>query len=55
MTGKNKFFSENEKNKLMNSIKNTDYDDENETWDLSLELEHISILLRRNVLERNNE
>ena len=55
MTGNDKFFSENEKKMLMNSIINTDYNDENETWDLSLELEHISIVLRRNILEKNND
>ena len=49
-----KFFDENEKNELMNLIINTDYDDEDSTWDLALELEHMSIVLRRNVLENND-
>ena len=47
-----KFFEENEKNELMNLIINTDYDDEEKVWDLALELEHMSILLRRKVLEQ---
>ena len=47
----NKFFSENEKNDLMNQIINTDYDDEDEVWGLALSLEHVSIVLRRNILE----
>ena len=49
------FFSEEEKNKLMNFIINTDYDNEDDVWDLALNLEHISIVLRSNVLEKNNE
>lgn len=46
-----KFFNEEEKNKLMNSIINTDYDDEDDVWNLALELEHISIVLRRTILK----
>lgn len=49
------FFSNDEKNKLLNAIINTDYGDENEVWDLSLELEHYSIVLRRKVLEQDND
>lgn len=49
------FFSEEEKNKLMNFIINTDYDNEDDVWDLALNLEHISIVLRSNVLEKNDE
>lgn len=48
------FFSEEEKNKLMNFIINTDYDNEDDVWDLALNLEHISIILRRNILENDN-
>ena len=48
-----KFFSEDEKNELMNYIINTDYSDEDKTWDLALELEHISIILRGRVLEHD--
>lgn len=47
----NRFFNETERNELMNIILNTDYDDEDEVWNFALYLEHISILLRRNVLE----
>jgi len=47
-------FSEDEKNKLLNSILNTNYDNENEVWDLALELEHISIVLRRSILENDD-
>jgi len=54
MSRNNKFFKENEKNELMNSIINTNYDNEDEVWNLSLKLEHISIILRRNVLENDN-
>ena len=49
MTG-NKFFKENEREELMNLIINTDYDDEDKSWDFALELEHISIVIRRNIL-----
>ena len=49
-----KFFNEDEKNELMNLIINTDYDDEDKVWDLALELEHISIVLRRKILESSN-
>lgn len=49
------FFKENDKNKLMNSIINTDYDNEDDVWDLALELEHISIVLRRNILEQDEK
>ena len=49
------FFSDEEKNKLMNFIINTDYDNEDDVWDLALNLEHISIVLRSNVLEKNDE
>lgn len=49
----NKFFSENERNELMNNILNTNYDDEDEVWDLALKFEHISIRLRANILEEN--
>lgn len=49
-----KFFDENEKNELMNLIINTDYDDEDKVWDLALELEHMSIVLRRKVLEKSD-
>ena len=49
------FFSEEEKNKLMNFIINTDYDNEDDVWDLALNLEHISIVLRSNVLEKSDE
>ena len=48
----NKFFNEDEKNELMNLIINTDYDDEDKSWDLALELEHMSITIRRNILEQ---
>ena len=52
MTGNNNTFcNENERNELMNVILNTDYDDENDVWDLALKLEHISIVLRRNVIK----
>ena len=51
MSGSNKFFSEDEKNDLLNSILNADYDNEDKVWDLALELEHISIVLRTNILE----
>ena len=47
-----KFFSEDEKNELVNIILNTDYDNEDSVWDLALELEHISIVLRGNILEQ---
>lgn len=47
----NKFFNEDEKNELMNVILNTNYDNEDNVWDLALKLEHISIMLRRNILE----
>ena len=53
MSGNNKFFSENERNDLMNSIINANYDNEDSVWDLALELQHISIVLRRNILEYN--
>lgn len=53
-TNNNKFFNENERNDLMNDILNTDYDDEDEVWDFALKLEHISIVLRRNVLEHDD-
>ena len=49
-----KFFDENEKNELMNLIINTDYDEEQSVWDLALELEHMSIVLRRKVLEQSD-
>lgn len=49
------FFNNDEKNKLLNAIINTNYTDEDEVWDLSLELEHYSIVLRRNVLEQDND
>ena len=49
-----KFFDENEKNELMNLIINTDYGDEDKVWDLALELEHMSIVLRRKVLEKSD-
>lgn len=49
------FFSEEEKKNLMNFIINTDYDNEDDVWDLALNLEHISIVLRSNVLERSDE
>lgn len=39
----------------MNSIINTDYDNEDDVWDLALELEHISIVLRRNILEQDEK
>ena len=55
MSGENKFFNEIEKNKLMNLILNTNYDNEECVWDLALELEHISIVLRKNVLESGND
>lgn len=55
MTNDNKFFNENEKNKLMSSIINTDYENEDEVWDLALSLEHFSIVLRKNVLEQSDE
>lgn len=56
MSGNNKFFNENERNELMNIILNTNYDNEDNVWDLALKLEHISIELRRNILEyRGNE
>lgn len=48
------FFNNDEKNKLLNSIINTDYCDEDEVWDLSLELEHYSVILRRKILEKDN-
>ena len=51
----NIFFDNDEKKKLLNAIINTDYCDENEVWDLSLELEHFSIVLRRKVLEQDND
>ena len=51
MSDNNKFFNEHDKNKLMNLIINTNYDDEDNVWDLALELEHISIVLRRTILE----
>lgn len=51
MSNSNKFFKESEKNELMNSILNTDYNSEDSVWDLALELEHISILLRTNVIK----
>ena len=47
-----KFFNENERNELMNMIINTDYCNEDEVWELALSLEHVSIVLRRNILER---
>lgn len=50
MIDDNKFFKETKKNGLMNLILNTDYSDEDEVWNLALELEHISIVLRRNIL-----
>ena len=49
-----KFFNENDKNELMNLIINTDYDDEDAVWDFALELEHMSIVLRRKVLEQKD-
>ena len=48
-------FDEDEKNKLMNLIINTDYENEDEVWDLALNLEHMSIVLRRIVLEQKND
>lgn len=53
MSENNKFFKETEKNELMNSIINTNYDNEDEVWNLALKLEHISIILRRNILEND--
>lgn len=47
-----KFFNEDEKNELLNKIINVDYCDENITWDFALELEHISIMLRSRILEK---
>lgn len=55
MTGDDKFFKITEKNELMNLILNTDYNNEDAVWDLALSLEHISIVLRRNILEWNND
>lgn len=49
-----KYFNESEKNDLMNSILNTDYSCEDSVWDLALELEHISIILRSNVIRLDN-
>ena len=48
-------FNEFDKDKLLNSIINTNYGDEDEVWNLALELEHNSIVLRRKILEQNNE
>ena len=48
------FFEEDDKNKLMTAIINTDYEDEDDVWELALKLEKISILLRRNILEYND-
>lgn len=55
MTGDDKFFKITEKNDLMNLILNTDYNNEDAVWDLALSLEHVSIVLRRNILEWNND
>lgn len=55
MTGDDKFFKITEKNELMNLILNTDYNNEDAVWDLALSLEHVSIVLRRNILEWNND
>ena len=52
MCGNEEFFDEKEKKELMNYILNTDYTDEEKVWDLALKLEHISIQLRTNVLEK---
>ena len=55
MCGNYKFFNENDKNKLMNQILNTNCGDEDDIWNLALTLESISIRLRKNVLEKSND
>lgn len=46
------FISKRERNKILGLLGNMDVCDEDSVWDVAIELEYFSVMLRSNVLSR---